>query len=176
MKTLWQGLLIASALLLTQAVTAPAAEAHGYRHGHPGYGYGYRHPYRYSYPYRYGYPYGYGSYPRYGYAPSLSLGYSSFGWSDSWGVGLSIPLYSGPRYERQTAVVYGPHTHDPDDRSYIPAPASAATRQTGPDCLQIREYQTEITVGDELLPAYGDACLQQDGSWKAISGPIVADY
>jgi surface antigen len=39
--------------------------------------------------------------------------------------------------------------------------------------VQTREYQTEITVGNEVLPAYGTACLQSDGSWKVISGPIV---
>ncbi len=167
MRKLWQGVLVAAVVLAGQGLTVASAEAHGYRNLAP-HGYGARYPYRY--PYRYGYPAGYGYYPRYGYAPSLSLGYSSFGWSDSWGVGLSVPLYFGPRYEPRTAVVYGPHTHDPDDRSYIPAPAAQET------CLQEREYQTEIVIDDEVLPAYGTACLQQDGSWKVVSGPIVADY
>jgi len=34
-----------------------------------------------------------------------------------------------------------------------------------------REYTTEILVGGKLVPAYGTACYQVDGSWKA--GPAV---
>jgi hypothetical protein len=44
-----------------------------------------------------------------------------------------------------------------------------------PACRQTREYTTQITIGDQVLPAYGTACLQADGSWKIISGPILAD-
>lgn len=161
MHVMMRILLITLTCLGAQAFTVPDVEAHGYhRHGgHHGYA-----GYRYGYPYRHGYPYRYG-YPRYGYAPSVSIGYSSFGWSDSWGVGLSFPLYIGSRHAPEPAMVYGPHRHDPDDRSYIPAP-----RQT---CRQEREYQTEIVIGDDVVPAYGTACLQDDGSWKVVSGPFV---
>jgi surface antigen len=36
-----------------------------------------------------------------------------------------------------------------------------------------REYQTEILVGGELVPGYGQACLQPDGSW--YRGPAVPE-
>jgi hypothetical protein len=40
-------------------------------------------------------------------------------------------------------------------------------------CVMTREYQTEILVGGELVPAYGQACLQPDGSW--YRGPAVPE-
>lgn len=40
-------------------------------------------------------------------------------------------------------------------------------------CLQVREYQTTITVGGQAVPAYGQSCLQADGSWKL--GPAIAE-
>lgn len=40
-------------------------------------------------------------------------------------------------------------------------------------CLQVREYQTTITVGGQSVPAYGQSCLQQDGSWKL--GPAIPE-
>jgi len=55
-------------------------------------------------------------------------------------------------------------------------PAGAAPRQPTADCLQVREYQTEIVVGGRTVPAYGDACLQPDGSWTQVTGPFAADY
>jgi len=42
-------------------------------------------------------------------------------------------------------------------------------------CLQVREYQTTITIGGVERDAYGSACLQPDGSW--LQGPpIVAPF
>lgn len=40
-------------------------------------------------------------------------------------------------------------------------------------CLQVREYQTTITVGNRSVPAYGQSCLQADGSWKL--GPAIPE-
>ncbi|MCF8475186.1 MAG: hypothetical protein K9G26_10865 [Emcibacter sp.] len=40
-------------------------------------------------------------------------------------------------------------------------------------CLQIREYQTTITVGGNMVPAYGQSCLQPDGTWKL--GPAIPE-
>jgi hypothetical protein len=45
--------------------------------------------------------------------------------------------------------------------------------QAPTSCLMTREYQTEIVVGGEVVPAYGEACLQPDGSW--YRGPAVAE-
>ncbi len=38
-------------------------------------------------------------------------------------------------------------------------------------CLMTREYQTQVAVGGRLVPSYGYACLQPDGSW--YQGPAV---
>ncbi|VAX08461.1 hypothetical protein MNBD_ALPHA03-925 [hydrothermal vent metagenome] len=40
-------------------------------------------------------------------------------------------------------------------------------------CQQVREYQTTITVGGQSVPAYGQSCLQPDGSWKL--GPAIPE-
>lgn len=68
--------------------------------------------------------------------------------------------------------------------AYLPPPPAypvepAVVEQTVADagapstCLMTREYQTEILVGGELVPAYGQACLQPDGSW--YRGPAVPE-
>ena len=52
----------------------------------------------------------------------------------------------------------------------------ANTRPAQPQdssCLQVREYQTTITVGGQNVPAYGQSCLQPDGSWKL--GPAIPE-
>ena len=33
-------------------------------------------------------------------------------------------------------------------------------------CLMIREYQTRIKIDGKEVSAYGDACMQPDGSWR----------
>lgn len=131
-----------------------------------------------SYPpaYRGGYGPGYGYYPGYGtpYAPSygptwgpsyLSIGYGYGGHGSNYGLSFSIPLFFGQRATPQPVPVAVPVAATP-----------TAYRQADPSCLQIREYQTEIVIGGRSVPAYGDACLQADGSWKPISGPFEADY
>ena len=50
-----------------------------------------------------------------------------------------------------------------------PPPRIAHVRQhaTLPlGCLMIREYQTRIIIGGREVEAYGDACMQPDGSWR----------
>jgi hypothetical protein len=76
---------------------------------------------------------------------------------------------------------YGPATQPSDNLGPPPAyPVQPAnTEQKVADagqhstCLMTREYQTEILVGGELVPAYGQACLQPDGSW--YRGPAVPE-
>lgn len=46
-------------------------------------------------------------------------------------------------------------------------------QNTASSCLQVREYQTTITVGNQTVPAYGQSCLQPDGSWKL--GPAIPE-
>jgi len=165
------------AMLLAAALLAGATSAwagghrnHGPYHGHGGqhahssfrWGVGWTYPA----PYWGGYPYYPAPRPYYGPGGGLvSIGYGTGGHHSSWGVGLSFPLYLGPRYAPAPAVV-------------VPAAQTvqAAPRQARSDCLQLREYQTEIVVGGRTVPAYGSACLQPDGSWKKVTGPFPADY
>jgi hypothetical protein len=68
----------------------------------------------------------------------------------------------------------------PQPVTYVQPPAPApypVTVAQAPDwqsasCLMTREYQTQITVGGRLVDAYGQACMQPDGSW--LKGPAQA--
>ena len=186
MFTYGRTLTIVLALAVALLAGTTSAWAGGYRHQGPyhGHGYGYGHGHHrhhrhsgfrwgmnWSFPASYWGGYGYNPAwrPYYGpaYGPAggvLNLGYGSGGHHGSWGIGLSLPLYLGPRYATQPAVV-------------VPAPQAmqSAQQQVSGDCLQVREYQTEILVGGKTVPAYGDACLMPDGSWKKITGPFAAD-
>ncbi len=51
-----------------------------------------------------------------------------------------------------------------------PAPTPAPLP---PGCRMTREYQTRVAVGGKYVDAYGDACLQADGSWKRGPAKIV---
>jgi hypothetical protein len=65
---------------------------------------------------------------------------------------------------------YVPHSHT----RTLPAAAPQAAKRTlqaappppARNCLMIREYQTVITIDGKQLDAYGDACMQPDGSWR----------
>ena len=57
-----------------------------------------------------------------------------------------------------------------------PAPVAQATlppTSGASTCQMTREYQTEIVVGGQVMPAYGQACLQPDGSW--YHGPAAPE-
>ncbi|TFH48317.1 MAG: hypothetical protein E4H01_06590 [Lysobacterales bacterium] len=179
MKPDWRTILIAICLLA--ALGAAPVQADRYR------GHGSSHDRGYNYGYRGGHGYGHsrGGYGRsyaplywggYGYGPayygpgygSLGLGYGWGGRHDSFGLSLSLPLYFGSSYDGYPAPA--PY------RSYrYVEPQPAVRAASVPACRQTREYTTEITIGDQVLPAYGTACLQADGSWKIISGPVIAD-
>jgi hypothetical protein len=140
----------------------PRGGHHGY-YGHSsfrlGLGWAYPSPYWRPYPPSHGYYSGYAP----AWAPGVvSIGYGYGGHHSSYGLSFSIPLYPGPRYAPQSLP------------QSVPA---AATFYRKPDasCLQVREYQTEVVIGGKTVPAYGDACLQPDGSWQKISGPIAAE-
>ena len=113
----------------------------------------------YGINYSYGYPYNYGyDYSSYGYNyPYYGSGYNYYS-----------PSY---RYTPSTQVVYVDrpvevpvYQDQPIDPAYLP--------EEDPNCLQVREYTTTIEIGGEGVPAYGQACLQPDGSWK-FGGPIA---
>jgi hypothetical protein len=193
MRTYWHIILITSCLIAGLGAGVSPSQADGYN-GHRQYGgHGDRHRSGHGYrsAYRHGYGPGYGYRPGYrrGYSYSLGYGYSpgyGYDYGYGWGIGygysgghhgrhgssfdlfFSAPLYLGPSYYPQPATVIVPHTIGAPPQPAGIAPAT-------PTCQQTREYQTEITVGDEVVPAYGMACLQADGSWKIISGPTVAE-
>ena len=170
MISFWRSSSITVLVAVLLGIGTSTALAGGPHHGgHHGY---YSHPsfrlglgWSYPPPYWHPYPPSYGYYP--GYAPVrgpgvVSIGFDYGGHHSSYGLSFSIPLYLGPRYAPQS----------------LPQPApAAATAYRRPDapCLQVREYQTEIVIGGKIAPAYGDACLQPDGSWQKISGPLVAE-
>jgi hypothetical protein len=172
MTTLRNPLRFSAVLLVALAAfSAPAWAGGGHHGGHHGYGdhwsvgiglnfgYPYPGPYPggyYGAPYGYypGYPYGYG--PAYG--GRIGIGYRS-GYYDGWGVGLSLPLYVGPRYAPPQPVL-------------VPAP-QVVSRAAPADCTPTREYQTEIVIDGEAVPAWGTACLQADGSWRILTGPFA---
>jgi hypothetical protein len=131
---------------------------HGHRHGH-----------RHDYGHRYSTYFGLYLYPRIAY-PGI----------------VAPPAYPGtvttPAYPGAVATPAYPGTVAPQaypvrpQASYV-QPAVVEEPRRGAEapstCLMTREYQTEIVVGDELVPAYGKACLQPDGSW--YRGPAVPE-
>ncbi|MGD2131048.1 MAG: hypothetical protein PVJ33_14870 [Lysobacterales bacterium] len=168
---------LATALLATLALgvsTAWAGGHHPSRGHYPGHypghhshssfnwGIGIGYPYfGYAPNYRYWPGYGPAYYPGYG---SVTLGYGSWGHGGNYGLSFSLPLYFGPRYATPLPAT-----------AVVPATRIVQTvRQEAPaDCLQVREYQTQIEIGGKPAPAYGQACLQADGNWRIISGPIA---
>ncbi len=58
---------------------------------------------------------------------------------------------------------------------YLPPPPPVPPSDRDSGCLQIREYQTTITVGGEEKAAYGDACLMPDGSWRLGAPKLVPE-
>jgi len=164
-RTRWFTFVLAAALLAgVTSAWAGGSRHHGRHHGHTGFSWGVN--IGYPAPWWPAYRPAYGYYPAWGYGPgyagSIGIGYGSGGHHGSWGIGLTLPLYPGPRYAPPPAAVV--------------SSVQPEAKQGTADCLQIREYQTEIVVGGRTVPAYGDACLQPDGSWTQVTGPFAADY
>lgn len=80
-------------------------------------------------------------------------------------VGTSRPIEAVPPAYPAQAPAY------PVQPAVVEQPVADAGAPSS--CLMTREYQTEIMVGGELVPAYGEACLQPDGSW--YRGPAVPE-
>ena len=53
-----------------------------------------------------------------------------------------------------------------DSSGYVVATKEGKSSQSGLVC---REYQQSITVGGQTEQAYGQACLQPDGSWELVN-------
>ncbi|MBT5072499.1 MAG: hypothetical protein HOJ34_00090 [Kordiimonadaceae bacterium] len=99
----------------------------------------------------------------YGYPYNNGYGYSSYSYN--------APYYGANyRYAPKTEVVYVDRPMVQQVPAYQQQPVDpaypAAAQQQDQNCLQSREYTTTIEIGGESVPAYGQACLQPDGSWK----------
>ena len=122
--------------------------------------------------------------PRYNSHTSVSYSYSS-GYPYNY-YGTSYHYNPGYHYRPRTNVVYVQQpVQTVVQPVYAPQPVynnqpvytnqqqgAAPSYQYQPQqaqnssCLQTREYTTTIEVGGQTVPAYGQACLQPDGSWK----------
>jgi hypothetical protein len=106
---------------------------------------------------------------------------------------FGFSYYAWPRYGYRSyydrPYLYRPYypprvIYTDPPASYAPQPYGAAPIVQAPppiadlpsDCLMIREYQTQITVGGRLVDAYGDACMKPDGSWERGPPKAVPDY
>ncbi|MDG1859196.1 MAG: hypothetical protein P8I94_08835 [Emcibacteraceae bacterium] len=123
-----------------------------YNYGYPRYGYN---SYGYGYPTSYNYNYGYNySYPSYRYAPRTNVVYVE---GPTQTVVREVPVYT----QSSSAAYPQQGYQDPDYQYQAQQPEAMIDN----NCLQTREYTTTIEIGGEAVPAYGQACLQPDGSW-----------
>ncbi len=122
--------------------------------------YGYKKSYgKHKYYYRYGHKY-YSGYRLHYYRPYYSY-YPYHGDLFSFGYGYNYPGYYVVRPSQPVYIAPAP----PNGRPPVAPPERKTAMQLG-DCLMVREYQTKITVDGKNVDAYGDACLQTDGSWR----------
>ena len=138
----------------------------GYKYGHrQGYREGRRHGRKYERHHGRGHKHNYGHRPHYGH-------------------GRHAPRYGHRYYVPYPAFVFryyhnssyeAPAERYPQVQPQVTQAVATQVAQNDswPEtCLMTREYQTEITVGGEVVEGYGQACLQPDGSW--YRGPAVA--
>ena len=163
---------------------APAAQAlaenrhnnhNNNRHGYNNHSYGHnyrRHHNRHSYN-RHGYNrhnYGYRRHHGGGHGNTVALGLLTGGL-------LFYALTANQRssnYDRRTVYVQQQPVYAQQPQSqWVQQRRPAQPQNLDSSCLQVREYQTTITVGNQSVPAYGQSCLQADGSWKL--GPAVPE-
>ena len=139
------------------------AHKHAYKHGKKhAYKQGYKHGYKHGYkrPYYNGYrPY----YKPY-YRPYYRSGGTVFNFAWSAPVQRTY-VPAAPVYQPAPVVVQQPSqvVVQPTTNQVVTATAAGTS-----SCLMTREYQTEIIVGNRIVPGYGDACLQPDGSWLRL--------
>jgi len=138
-------------LALIAATSGPsfAGGGHGHRGGH-------------GHHIGHGYHYGHGAY-YYGAAAilglsTLALGLSLFDTRSYYERPRTVYIQPPARYVQPRLAVIAPRA------SYQPRASSRA--QLPPECLMIREYQTRIIVDGKEVEAYGDACVQADGSLR----------
>ncbi len=159
-------LICAVALAVSAGASRPALAGGYYGGYYGGYGHGYRGAYRYGYGHRYRYGHGYGGYGHAGAAVAVGLA----------GLFVGLMLYDATHYAPPPRTVYVPtpvRVAPAAPAVYRRAPSPALSRALPPGCLMIREYQTLLTVAGQQVEAYGDACLQADGSWRRFPAKPV---
>jgi len=138
-------------LVLVAATSGPsfAGGSHGHNGGH-------------GHHFGHGYHHGHGGHY---YGAAAILGLST--------LALGLRLYDTRYYYERPRTVYiqRPVRYVQPRLAAVEPRVSYATLSSSrpplpPGCLTIREYQTRITVGGKEVEAYGDACMQADGSWK----------
>lgn len=94
------------------------------------------------------------------------------------GLAVAVPLalfagylFANSTRPRERVVSYPAPAPAPSENVWIeqPAPATASTEYC-------REYTTEIMINGEAQEAYGQACRQEDGSWKIMTQNLVPDF
>ncbi|MDG1857610.1 MAG: hypothetical protein P8I94_00820 [Emcibacteraceae bacterium] len=124
-----------------------------YNYGYSNYGYN---SYGYGYPTNYNY-----GYPSYRYTPRTNVVYVE---RPPQTIVREVPVYT------QGPSTYSQQGYQNPDYQKQPQQQAAVIDN---NCLQTREYTTTIDIGGESVPAYGQACLQPDGSWM-FGEPIAA--
>lgn len=149
-------------------------DRHEYNEHNKGYGFNNRRNNRHNYNYNYGYN-NYNRHNRYnrhrGNGGAVILGVLAGGL-------LFSALNSNQRRhnDRRNQTVYvqqQPVYVQPTQQQWT---ARRPVQPQNSSCLQVREYQTTITVGNQSVPAYGQSCLQPDGSWKLGPATPVPSY
>ena len=95
------------------------------------------------------------------------------------GIGIGLLAYDIIHKSKAHARARTSYEEPSYPPAYPPRRSSARIAPPAPaagECLQIREYQTTITVGGEEREAYGDACLMPDGSWRLGPPKLVPAY
>jgi len=98
-------------------------------------------------------------------------------------LGFGFYYNSYPRYYRPYPYYYYPpprvtyteppvQWNNPDAVAGVP-PGVRKDFFDPADCEMVREYQTQVTIDGKLVDAYGDACLQPDGTWKRGPAKLV---
>lgn len=184
-RNVWAAVVCVAVVVVFIPDSAFAGSKHSYKYGGKKSYYGYKGGYRYGYgpkryygykrnyykpyykPYYYrpyyGRYYGYGPYWRYSYFPRFRY------YSNWYYVGYPRPpvyVVPAPRYVAPPVRYAQPS---------VPPPQAQTAARPG-ECLMIREYQTKVTVGGKSVEAYGDACLQPDGSWRRGPPKLVPNF
>ncbi len=172
-----KALFVVLATVVALAATPALADGGDRHNGGHGQKHGYKHAYKHGQKHGYKHGnwrpnYGYRPYykPYYAYRPAYRPVYRPYGTS------LNFTYLAPTRSVYQTPIYVQPVAPQPYVQQQVVTVTNppvqnriitASTRGSA-SCLMTREYQTEIVVGNRVVPGYGEACLQPDGSWLRL--------